>query len=48
MVRSGDTLSAIASAKHVSGGWAHLYHINRSTIGKNPGMIRPGQRLHLR
>jgi LysM repeat protein len=48
VVRSGDTLSAIASAKHVSGGWAHLYHLNRATIGGNPGQIKPGQRLRLR
>jgi resuscitation-promoting factor RpfA len=47
VVRSGDTLSAIANAKHVSGGWGHLYKINRSKIGNNPGMIRPGQRLTL-
>jgi hypothetical protein len=48
IVRSGDTLSGIANAKHVSGGWAHLYHINRSTIGGNPGLIKPGQHLRLR
>jgi resuscitation-promoting factor RpfA len=48
VVRSGDTLSGIASRKHVTGGWAHLYHLNRSTIGSNPGLIKPGQRLHLR
>jgi hypothetical protein len=47
VVRSGDTLSGIANAKHVSGGWAHLYHLNRSTIGSNPGLIKPGQRLRL-
>ena len=47
VVRSGDTLSGIASRKHVAGGWAHLYHLNRSTIGSNPGLIKPGQRLHL-
>lgn len=47
VVRSGDTLSGIAGAKHVSGGWMHLYHLNRSTIGSNPGLIKPGQRLRL-
>jgi resuscitation-promoting factor RpfA len=47
VVRSGDTLSGIASAKHVSGGWVHLYRINHSTIGNNPGLIRVGQRLRL-
>ena len=47
VVRHGDTLSGIAAAKRVPGGWAHLYKINRSTIGSNPGLIRPGQRLRL-
>jgi hypothetical protein len=47
VVRRGDTLSGIASAKRVPGGWAHLYQVNRSAIGSNPGMIRPGQRLSL-
>ena len=47
VVRSGDTLSGIASKKDVSGGWQHLYRMNRATIGNNPGMIRPGQRLRL-
>jgi resuscitation-promoting factor RpfA len=47
VVRRGDTLSGIATAKRVSGGWAHLYKINRSSIGSNPGLIRPGQRLRL-
>jgi LysM repeat protein len=47
-VRPGDTLSAIASRKDVPGGWQNLYRINRETIGKNPGLIYPGQRLALR
>jgi LysM repeat protein len=47
VVRSGDTLSGIAAAKRVPGGWMHLYNINRSTIGNNPGLIRVGQRLSL-
>jgi LysM repeat protein len=47
VVRRGDTLSGIATAKRVPGGWAHLYHLNRSAIGSNPGLIRPGQRLSL-
>jgi resuscitation-promoting factor RpfA len=47
-VRRGDTLSRIASRKHVAGGWHRLYRINKSTIGRNPGLIRPGQRLVLR
>jgi len=47
-VRPGDTLSAIASRRDVPGGWENLYRINRETIGKNPGLIYPGQRLALR
>jgi len=48
VVRRGDTLSAIASRKHVPGGWHGLYRINKARIGSNPGLIRPGQRLALR
>ena len=48
VVRSGDTLSKIAARKGVPGGWQKLYRINRDTIGKNPGLIFPGQRLVLR
>jgi LysM repeat protein len=47
VVRHGDTLSGIAASKHVTGGWQHLYKINRSRIGSNPGLIRPGQHLTL-
>jgi LysM repeat protein len=47
-VRRGDTLSRIAKRQHVSGGWHRLYRINKATIGRNPGLIRPGQRLVLR
>jgi resuscitation-promoting factor RpfA len=47
VVRRGDTLSAIAQAKHIPGGWQNLYRINRKTIGSNPGLIFPGQHLHL-
>ena len=46
-VHRGDTLSGIARAKDVAGGWQHLYKINKSTIGSNPGLIRPGQHLQL-
>ena len=48
VVRPGDTLSAIARKKDVPGGWEALYRINRETIGRNPGLIFPGQRLVLR
>ncbi|WP_037573426.1 transglycosylase family protein [Phaeacidiphilus oryzae] len=47
VVRSGDTLSRIAAAAHVSGGWRHLYQENRSTVGSNPDLIYPGQRLQV-
>jgi LysM repeat protein len=47
VVRRGDTLSAIANAKNVPGGWQQLYRANKATIGSNPGLIHPGQRLAL-
>ncbi|WP_055553692.1 transglycosylase family protein [Streptomyces sp. NBRC 110028] len=46
-VRGGDTLSGIATRGSVSGGWKALYHANRRTIGANPDLIHPGQRLTL-
>jgi LysM repeat protein len=42
-VRSGDTLSAIASAHGLS--WKKLYAANRAVIGGDPNLIMPGQRL---
>ncbi|MFC0033082.1 transglycosylase family protein [Micromonospora chaiyaphumensis] len=48
LVRPGDTLSEIAAARHVAGGWHALYERNRSVVGGNPGLIFPGQRLRLR
>ncbi|WP_328314617.1 LysM peptidoglycan-binding domain-containing protein [Streptomyces sp. NBC_00442] len=44
-VVSGDSLSRIADALKVSGGWKQLYQDNRSVIGSNPAVIRPGIRL---
>ncbi|MGW1544922.1 transglycosylase family protein [Streptomyces sp. NPDC002309] len=44
----GDTLSAIADERDVQGGWQHLYAGNRTTIGADPDLILPGQRLNLR
>jgi murein DD-endopeptidase MepM/ murein hydrolase activator NlpD len=41
----GDSLSAIADAQRVRGGWRGLYESNRKTIGADPDMILPGQRL---
>ncbi|WP_316526575.1 transglycosylase family protein [Kitasatospora brasiliensis] len=46
-VRAGDTLSTIAAAQGVSGGWQALYQENHATVGGNPNLILPGQVLHL-
>lgn len=44
----GDTLSGVAGEHHVRGGWRQLYAGNRATIGDDPDLILPGQRLSLR
>ncbi|MDQ1034605.1 murein DD-endopeptidase MepM/ murein hydrolase activator NlpD [Streptomyces sp. V3I8] len=44
----GDTLSGIAGAREVPGGWRKLYDTNRRTVGADPDLIVPGQRLDLR
>ena len=41
-VAPGDTLSAIAAALEIPGGWQALYAANRSAVGPNPNAIRPG------
>jgi LysM repeat protein len=46
-VRPGDTLSAVASALAVPGGWQALYAANRRVIGPDPDVIRPGTVLTL-
>lgn len=46
-VVSGDTLSGIASSQDVRGGWQSLYELNRETVGSDPDLIFPGQRLSL-
>ncbi|MBV9058081.1 MAG: LysM peptidoglycan-binding domain-containing protein [Pseudonocardiales bacterium] len=38
----GDTLSTIAAAHNVTGGWVQLYTMNHALIS-NPDMIYPGQ-----
>ena len=43
----GDTLSGIADTEHVDGGWHGLYAANRTTVGDDPDLILPGQRLSL-
>jgi LysM repeat protein len=46
-VATGDTLSAIAAALAVRGGWPVLYAANRRVIGPDPSVIRPGTVLVL-
>ncbi|MEU1376467.1 transglycosylase family protein [Streptomyces triculaminicus] len=45
-VKQGDTLSTIATAKKVKGGWAKLYDLNKKIID-DADVIYPGQMLHL-
>ena len=45
-VQAGDTLSSIATAQKVTGGWAALRDANSSVI-TDPNMIFPGQKLSL-
>ncbi|MGW1255473.1 transglycosylase family protein [Streptomyces sp. NPDC002513] len=44
----GDTLSGIADSQRVQGGWQRLYAANRATVGTDPDLILPGQRLNVR
>ncbi|MFE9664129.1 transglycosylase family protein [Streptomyces sp. NPDC005955] len=46
-VVTGDSLSGIAAERRVPGGWQRLYQGNRATIGDDPDLIIPGQRLAL-
>ncbi|MEU8706511.1 transglycosylase family protein [Streptomyces sp. NPDC048565] len=46
-VARGDSLSGIASAERVKGGWQRLYTANRGVVGADPDLILPGQRLTL-
>ncbi|MFD7731134.1 transglycosylase family protein [Kitasatospora phosalacinea] len=46
-VQDGDTLSGIAAAQHVSGGWERIYRANHELIGADPDLILPGQVLSL-
>ncbi|MFF5970349.1 transglycosylase SLT domain-containing protein [Streptomyces sp. NPDC012769] len=41
----GDSLSKIAHAYSVQGGWKKLYRDNRAAVGDNPSLIRPGLKL---
>jgi LysM repeat protein len=47
VVQSGDTLSGIAVALAVRGGWPALYAANRRVIGPDPDVIHPGTVLIL-
>lgn len=46
-VLPGDTLSSIAAAHRVPGGWPALYALNRAVVGADPGLILPGQTLRI-
>ncbi|WP_031086588.1 transglycosylase family protein [Streptomyces sp. NRRL WC-3549] len=46
-VKAGDTLSKIADAKHVKGGWQKLFKLNDDIVD-NADLIFPGQQLHLK
>ncbi|MGV9850095.1 transglycosylase family protein [Streptomyces sp. NPDC003442] len=48
VVLSGDSLSRIADTHDVNGGWEALYKTNRETIGGDPDLIYPGQKLSLK
>lgn len=43
-VREGDTLDDIAR-RHGADSWQQLYEENKSVVGANPDLIRPGQKL---
>jgi len=47
VVRSGDTLSAIAARFAVRGGWPALYAANRKAIGPDPNLLHSGTVLML-
>ncbi|WP_406058929.1 transglycosylase family protein [Streptomyces sp. NBC_01077] len=46
-VKAGDTLSKIAQAHGVKGGWAKLFELNKDVV-ENADLIYPGQQLHLK
>ncbi|KAF4407507.1 MULTISPECIES: transglycosylase family protein [Streptomyces] len=46
-VAAGDTLHRIAVGHDVEGGWETVYEANRETVGDNPHLIFPGQKLTL-
>jgi nucleoid-associated protein YgaU len=42
----GDSLSGIAAAHHVNGGWRKLFELNQDIV-RSADLIYPGQHLHL-
>ncbi|MFM9371619.1 transglycosylase family protein [Streptomyces sp. Da 82-17] len=46
-VKKGDTLSSIAEAHDVKGGWAKLFDLNKDIVD-DADFIYPGQQLHLK
>lgn len=46
-VKAGDTLSTIADAKKVKGGWQKLFKLNDDIV-EDADLIFPGQQLHLK
>jgi LysM domain len=42
VVQPGDSLSGIAAALGVTGGWPAVYAANRAVIGPDPGLVRAG------
>ncbi|MET9952185.1 transglycosylase family protein [Streptomyces sp. NPDC006339] len=46
-VVTGDTLSKIAQAHGVKGGWAKLFELNKDIV-QDADLIYPGQQLHLK
>ena len=48
VVKSGDSLSKIAKDVYDNAGkYQKIYEANKSTIGADPNMIKPGQKLTL-
>ncbi|MEU1279659.1 transglycosylase family protein [Streptomyces sp. NPDC005805] len=45
-VKAGDTLSGIAEAEKVDGGWKKLFELNKDIL-ESADIIHPGQQLHL-
>ncbi|MFE9765888.1 transglycosylase family protein [Streptomyces sp. NPDC005808] len=45
VVQAGDSLSAIADALGLDGGWTELYAENKETVGADANLILPGQSL---